>query len=214
MSEYCLLDTSIDRKIVGCYTQTMGVPDGFTFKMYDKPNSMTKLNNKEFPKENPELIWQMEPKAKLTDVVSASNITARGLLCNDKVRDILEKHKLCEHRFYPATLIYQNSVFDYHWFHPIEQDLDIIDFEKSEFAITDYFRDSLNELIIRNMKDFKYKFDNKAKGTIISLTKLIAKVKYDISIFSYILHDDFIISINFKNYLEHHRIKGIKFHSL
>jgi hypothetical protein len=155
MSEYCLLANSLKDKEVGPKLfQTQGLPDGYTVRFFDSPNSMTKLNNKEFPKENPELIWQMEPTSILTDVVRPGNITAKGLLCNNKVREILESHNLCEHRFYPATLIHEGKELKYQWFHPIEQDLDIIDFEKSEFALTDFAFYIKKILKIKNVEDF------------------------------------------------------------
>jgi Immunity protein family (Imm11) len=211
MSEYCLLANSVDRKEIGCFYQTAGLPDGYTVRFYDRPNSMTKLNNDEIPKDNPELIWQMEPKAKLTDVVSAGNISAKGLLCNDRVREILESHKLCEHKFYPATLIHEGKELNYHWFHPIEQDIDIIDFEKSKFALTDYFRDFMNDIEINSKAKLIKEYNERDDDTLITLLDLKLNLHIDFCRFSYIIHNYFIVSDTMKNKLKKSNITGLSF---
>jgi uncharacterized protein DUF1629 len=214
MPEYCLLANSIDGKEIGSeFHQTQGLPDGYTVRFYDRPNSMTKLNNDEFPKDNTELIWQMEPKAILTDVVSASNITAQGLLCNNKVREIFESHKLCEHKFYPATLIHEGKELNYHWFHPIEQDLDIIDFEKSEFALTDYARFAKESIYLNSYSDVSKIREAKPRNRLLSIMKLklIESIVLNVLLFSNNLHDDIIIDKSLKNELRYRRISGIRF---
>jgi uncharacterized protein DUF1629 len=212
MSEYCLLANSIDENVIGKELfQTRGVPTGYTSDIYDRPNSMTNLNNREFPKENPELLFEMEPTAILTDVVRPGNIEAEGLLCNDKVRDILEIHKLCEHKFYPATLIHEGKELNYHWFHPIEQDVDIIDFEKSEFALTDYFRDFINNIEINSEAKLIKDYNELDDESLITVQKLVLLMDTDILIFEYQIHNKIIISNKLKKSFQINRITGLRF---
>lgn len=110
--KYFLVANSTNNQIIGKkYPQCKGMPSkmGLTFKWFEQPNSMTKLTNDEFPNFEPELIFELEEKALLTDVVSPSNILAKGLLVNERVKNIFSHFKLMEHRYYPATLIVEGK---------------------------------------------------------------------------------------------------------
>jgi hypothetical protein len=81
--EYYILKNATTRKQVGHYIQTAGWVDGCNI---NAPNSMANLDSEEFPNFIPDLRFDLEEKAKLTDIVSASNIVAHGFLINEKVK--------------------------------------------------------------------------------------------------------------------------------
>ncbi len=131
--KFYLLENSTRRKEIGYYPQCCCVPDGCNTGMYDKPNSITNLKNSYFPDFEPEIIVQLEKKAKLTDIVSHLNFLCRGLFINEKVKNILEQFNLPDHKFYPGSLIYQDQKLSYFWFHLVKKDLQGINFSESEF---------------------------------------------------------------------------------
>jgi hypothetical protein len=134
--EYYILSNATEEKIIGKkYPQCKGMPSGLglTSKWFEQPNSMTKLTNDEFPNFEPELIFELEEKAILTDVVSPSNISAKGMLVNEKVKNILSNFTLMEHKYYPATLIHKEQKLNYYWLHFVKKDLIGLDLDKSIF---------------------------------------------------------------------------------
>jgi hypothetical protein len=136
MTEYYIASNSTDEKIIGKkYPQCKGIPSQMelTSNWFDQPNSMTNLSNDEFPHFKPELIFELEEKAKLTDIISPSNISAKGFLINEKVKDIFDKFILADHRYYPATLIVNDLKHQYYWLHFVKKDLDNINLNQSIF---------------------------------------------------------------------------------
>ena len=135
--KYFSLSNSTDEKEVGkVWPQCEGVADGYTHEWFDQPNSMTKLNNNEFPSLVPDLVFDLHKKAKLTDVISPSMISAIGLLINEKVKTILEGFNIIEHRYYPAIVREKDISYNYYWMHLVKPDLYGVDFKKSKFEIT------------------------------------------------------------------------------
>ena len=99
--KYYSLSYSTDEKEVGkVWPQCKAIPEGYDHKWLDLPNSMTKLTNDAFPNENPDLVFELDKKAKLTDIISPSNIYAVGLLVNEKAKLILEGFNLITHIFF------------------------------------------------------------------------------------------------------------------
>jgi hypothetical protein len=56
----------------------------------------------------------LKVKSKRTDVFR-DLFSPEGLLVSPKLKLILEKFKLPEHRFYPATIVHKNKEYEYHW---------------------------------------------------------------------------------------------------
>jgi len=171
---YYSLSRSTVKNEIGKYPQCIGVPDEYTFEWYNEPNSMTKLTNMKFPKEAPDLIFQLDNEAKLTDVISYTNIHAIGLLLNEKLKDILEDFIIPEHKFYPATLFTQRQEHQYHWLHIVKNDFNGIDFEKSIFIETDLMNKKIKDLDINSFDDYNKCWDNReSKFHFITTEKLI-----------------------------------------
>ena len=148
--EFYNFKNAVTRKKVGHYVQTKGFVDGYD--MYG-PHSMWKLNDEEFPNFVPDLRFDLEEKAKLTDVVSASNISARGFLINEKVKNIFESCKLPEHRYYDATINVNGEIHKYYWLHLLYNDLSLVDFPNSSFYLTS-IGDNLGSVPVQSVDDY------------------------------------------------------------
>jgi hypothetical protein len=91
------------------------VGEPFTIKNWGKAHSFIEVNGNLVaePKQN-EFHLSMKSKAKRTDVIREF-FTPYGLLVSHKLKLILEKFKLPEHRFYPSTIVHKNKEYEYHW---------------------------------------------------------------------------------------------------
>jgi len=217
--EYYILSNSTDEKIIGKkYPQCKGIPSdmGLTSKWFEQPNSMTKLTNDEFPDFEPELIFELEEKAILTDVVSPSNISAKGFLVNEKVKSILSDFTLMEHKYYPAILIFKGSKLPYYWLHFKENEntfLGGIDFPDSIFKITNLAFMKIDDVKILSYDDFWNKkmalpMKHIRAEKIVLESKLYEK-KIDLFYISYIT-SCFFVSKNMKMEIEMNNITGFE----
>ena len=211
--KYFLLKNATMRKEIGCFPQCEGVPDGYNFGMYDKSNSITNLNNDTFPDFDPEIIVQLDRKAKLTDVVSHTNFHCRGLFVNEKVKSILEQFNLPEHKFFEGILIYQDKKIPYYWFHLVKKDLQGINFAQSEFR-TGFSPNNLDDEIlqINTLEDFNNIIENNPKfvgGAKIILEEEYQKFNLDLIYFPFI-HFYIFISENVANLLIKEKVSGIE----
>lgn len=91
----------------------------------------------EFSNFDSEILFKLEPKAKLTDILSQAAISAYGLLINDKVRQILEGFNIMKHRHYKCLVKDQSGVVHYYyWIHLVEDNTKKIDYSNSIFNWT------------------------------------------------------------------------------
>lgn len=217
--EYYLMSNDTDEKIVGEeYPQCKGIPSkmGLTYKWFDQPNSMTKLTNDDFPDFEPKLIFELEEKAILTDVVSPSNISAKGFLINQKVKDASVQFNLMEHKYYPATLIVQNDKLQYYWVHFKGNEdyfLNNIDFKKSVFYIGNLARWKEADIALNSIEEYKEARKNIGFKTInfekLHLSNSFKKNPKDLFYIDSLLND-FIISDTLRNKLQVLSITGLR----
>ncbi len=218
MTEYYIASNSTDEKIIGKkYPQCKGLPSGMglTFDWFDRPNSMTNLNNDEFPNFEPELFFELEEKAILTDIISPSNVSAKGFLVNQKVKDILSEFNLMEHKYYPATLIVKGDKLKYYWLHFYDNEekyLNGIDYKLSNFFISDLTFRKTDDIIIVSRDDFwKKKMSLPMKHIRVNKLKFtqgIQNENLDLFYVTYI-HSDYWISDRLAKRLLALNIKGI-----
>ncbi len=213
--KYFILSNATDEKEIGkIYPQCKGVPKGYTFDWYDESNSMTKLTNDEFPKEKPALVFELDKKAKLTDAISPNNISARGFLVSEKVKNLLNDFNIQEYKIYPATLFANKQMLNYYWFHPIKNDFVGIDFKNSEFIETNLMRHKVKNVNVDSIEDYNKCRQNKQKKfNLIIAEKLVLKQEYkqlDISLFP-LIHQYLIVSKKFIETLQKNSITGFKY---
>lgn len=165
---YYIVSNSADEKVVGCYPQTSGLFEGYDHAL---PNAMENLTSDEFPDFVPDLRFELDDEAKLTDVVSASNLDfATGLLMNHKAKGIFEKCKIMAHEYFPAIVRTNSGEIPFYWLHMVSPiPSPYIDIPKSVFSeilpnqtkvsrnfsdgneLSQYFDTSINQLIIKEL---------------------------------------------------------------
>lgn len=205
---YYNITTSSERKQIGVYPQCKGMPDGFNYKWFEEPNSMTNLTNDEFPNVAPNLIFELEERAKLTDVISPSNLSAKGILMNEKVKKIIDQFEIAEHNYYPATITHKGITYNYYWLHFVKKDLSGVDFEKSIFYKSEFGFDKGDYLKIDSHQKALKIYDE--EDYFIHLEKLVLNSNQSQIHFFYlpILHNLFA-SENISEALKTNRVTGI-----
>ena len=129
--KYYLLSNSAKKKEVGIYPQTTGLVDGY-IEFAD--NSMVNLNSDEFPNFIPDLRFELDEKAIITDVIRPSNLDyAKGLMMNEKAKRVFEEFNLITHQFYEASIKSSNNQLTYYWLHTLPPTLEIVDFANTTF---------------------------------------------------------------------------------
>jgi hypothetical protein len=218
--KYFFFHNTGDEKIVGdLYPQCKGMPTcmGLTSKWFEQPNSMTKLNNEDFPNFEPELIFELEDNAILTDVVSPSNVSAKGFLINPKVSDIFSHFNLIEHRYYPAIIIVKGKKLPYYWLHFKDNNdffLENIDYEKSIFHVSNLAYMKINDVEINSYQEY-IKFRKSLSMKYISASKLaltdeFKKKEFDLFYFGHMFLNCFI-SLRLVEALKIHNVTGLDF---
>jgi hypothetical protein len=129
--KYYLLSNSAKKTEVGTYPQTTGLVDGYE---EFAENSMVNLNSDEFPNFIPDLRFELEGKAILTDIISPSNLDyAKGLMMNEKAKKLFEQFNLIPHQFYEGSIKVHNNKLIYYWMHTLPPALGIVDFTNTSF---------------------------------------------------------------------------------
>lgn len=85
------------------------------------PYSHRQVKGNTFPKFSPELELEIDKKAKPTNYLERTS-PSFGFLVDKSFKDILEKHNLPAHAFYPIKVYHNNILLDYYWFHFIVDD--------------------------------------------------------------------------------------------
>jgi len=138
--QYFAISTTTEKAIVGpSYPQIQ--TSGGKWHTSD-PDCFYNVFAGEIPEFTPNLHYLvLEPDAIMSDVLSAAMISF-GFILNDKVKKILERHMLPDHRFYPATIQYRDTFYaNYYWFFYVSDVLDHIDLTRTEFFLSDWFSD-------------------------------------------------------------------------
>ncbi|MCB0429294.1 MAG: hypothetical protein H6585_12095 [Flavobacteriales bacterium] len=215
--EYDILTCSTKEEVVGkSYPQCKGMPSGygFTKEWFEKSNSMTKLNNNAFPNAQPELLFELEEDANLTDLLSPSNISARGLLLSQRAKEVFENSTMIEHKFYPASVKFNEKNYKYEWLHLVKGDLFGVDFSASSFQVTNLAFVKINDLKLSSYDEFlKEKSELKMKhirASRLILDKDYAKNSYDLLMFPFI-HSNIFISKRLVNQIETKGLTGFSF---
>ncbi|MFD2823983.1 hypothetical protein ACFS5M_09895 [Lacinutrix iliipiscaria] len=198
-------------KEIGTYPQTRGVPRGYTFKWFDQEDSMTNLENDTFPKVIPDLTFEIDDKGKLTDVISPSNLSARGFLFNEQVRKIFNSFHLPNHKIYNALMKHKSEILNYFWLHPVKSDLIGVDFKKSKFIITNFAFIEQSEIDITSEEDYFKKLSALSFKHIrvkqLVLTEAFQRETYDLFFFPYI-HSYFFISERMAKSIKESKVSG------
>jgi hypothetical protein len=172
------------------------------------------LRADQFPASEPSLEFELEKKAKLTDVVSEAAMGTSGLLISQKLKALLEEFSLMRYKMYPVRLITKKGDETYFWLHLVDPELvRKIDYPNSVFYWTDC---SFREDIIKLNTFNDYAVKKKANGALwdvevekLRLLPAFTSKPYDLFKLSPISTDIFI-SQKLKQALEAHQITGLE----
>jgi|SRR6218665_54158 len=150
-------------------------------------NLTRSINADEFVNLDSELLFQLESKAKLTDVLSQAAIPAYGLLINKKAKDLLERFNLMRHRYYKCLVKDLKGVMhDYYWLHVSDYSiLNKINYAESKFYTIEYgFREG--EISLTSYDDYKIQKERLGKmwGIGGDLIKLTSEFDYNLDLFN------------------------------
>ena len=174
------------------------------------------LSAHSYPKSNPILKFKLESRAKFSDLITPSSITATGLLISQKVKSILDKHNLPDHRYFKATINSSKGtqVETYYWLHIFNpSSLDWIDYNNSVFFYTKYgFREG--SIQFNSFKESRIKKEQLVgKMGTIEIEKIILNSNFDktLDLFNFEYFDHEIhISNRLKKALESENITGLE----
>ncbi len=212
---YYRLRNAVTRKQVGTMFQTNGFIEGYNIH---GPNSRVRLEPDEFPNFVPDLRFGLIEKAKLTDVVHASNMSAKGFLINEKVKKIFDQCLLPEHRYYDASLLdREGNNLPYYWLYLKSNDYQMVDFEKSVFRKTPRV---VKNFLIKNDPIYSVKnFDEYEKVhygstieddyVILDILKIRNTMNYDMLHFYKLSTTDIYISEKLATLLKKEKVTGI-----
>lgn len=129
---YYILKPAVDTSETG---NAYPAADSYDDYDYEAPNSVHKLNFREFPDFEPDIRFKLAKGAKLTDMLSQAAISAHGFLINEKLKDAFERFKIVPHKYYPATVEDHDGNFhQYFWMHLVlEERFELLNFEKTNF---------------------------------------------------------------------------------
>lgn len=170
---YYTIENRTDKEVGSVYPQTGCLSQNLTRSI--------KLD--EFINIDSEILFQLEPKAKLTDVLSQANISVYGLLVNKKLKDLLKKFNLIQHHYYKCLIKdHKGIIHDYYWMHIYDNSIiDKIEYAKSKFYLRESgFREK--DIELNSFEDYKNKMEALGIHYTVSADKLVLSSKFDNSL--------------------------------
>lgn len=182
--KFYIIKNETDKSVGKTSCQTLPLPTNYDSSLLVGDNSMTKMRNDKAPECKPNLIWELDPKSKLTNVISVSNVVSKGFLMDSKTKKIFEEFNLGSHAFYEAQLIYEKKHLEYHWFHPIYFPIEKIDFSNSAFFVSSISYRKIKDIAINDYSDFiQKKKENLGKFIIPSKISLIKECDKELDVY-------------------------------
>lgn len=169
----------------------------------------------EFVSFDQELSFQLQSKAKLTDVLSQASISACGILISERFSDIISNYTLANHRLYRALVTdHKGKYHKYFWLHFVDNELKFsVNYSKSTFYWTrSTFRKGILELDSYEQY-LKLKSENGSLWGVDIDTVVLNRSKYqNLDMISCIPFDIGVyLNETLKENLENEKITGINF---
>lgn len=171
---YYILKPAVGTKETGMEYPAVESYDNYDF---NAPNSVHKLNFREFPDFIPDIRFKLAKGAKLTDMLSQAAISAHGFLINEKLKKAFEQFNVVPHKYYPAKIEDCNGNFyDYFWMHLVwKEGISMINYEESVF-FKRKFSNNLGYIKLSSDEDFWTKKEEMGSRYMIGIECL--KFKY------------------------------------
>jgi hypothetical protein len=177
---YYILKPAVDTEETGHVFPAVESYDGYDF---NAPNSVHKLNFREFPDFTPDIRFKLTKDAKFTDMLSQAAISAHGFLINEKLKNTFEQFNIVPHKYYPARVEdHQGDFHNYFWMHLVWKDRSVIDWSSSKFFYSHY-----DEKITLNLKS-PTDFEDKKKQLGMFTPIQIELLRLNPTNFNMILH--------------------------
>lgn len=157
--EFYILDSSLEPKKSA---QIYGLdPDYISLEVFKQGD----LGYKEFPKEK--VVFSGLHLRKGSVIVDFINemgaFGGLGYLMSEKAKTILENFNLPKHKFYQLPILeFKQKSYRYYYMQILSNSFDysFINFEKSSFLKTDFFKENQREVLFKNDIELKYAFEN------------------------------------------------------
>jgi hypothetical protein len=183
---------------------------------FDDDNGVYVFARISLPQTNPDLRFLLLDKAaKITDVISTVMLSMTGLLISEKVKNLLNKYKLPEHRYYEAYVLDQvnNVEYKYYWLQMVvNYDLRYLDISKSSFVIatTSIIKTPPIPIEIASYEDYREKQSKMSSKQIIKVSRATLNSGCNEDIFKIPgLTNSWIISDVLKESLIKNKITGV-----
>ena len=205
---------SVEPKVIGSkkFPQVRDAKGDFNVQSFNHiGNSLFFLNQINVEPILPELVlWD---SSKATDLISSSfSGTGYGLICSNKLKEIIEKVAHRSIQFFEITLHHKVNIFNYWYLHPFKANNEFIDYKESEIWEEKSFlkvrRREFSDVdsFIGEVKQVKYPYP-------LNIVKYsLKKVLPDFFILTFIEGGiGFFVSENIKNEIESAGCSGIVF---
>lgn len=157
--EFYILDSSLEPKKSA---QIYGLdPDYISLEVFQQGD----LGYNDFPKEK--VVFSGLHLRKGSVIVDFINEMGAygglGYLMSEKAKTILENFNLPKHKFYQLPILeFKQKSYQYYYMQILSNSFDysFINFEKSSFLKTDFFKENQREVLFKNDIELKYAFEN------------------------------------------------------
>ncbi|RDC55868.1 hypothetical protein DU508_16545 [Pedobacter chinensis] len=172
------------------------------------------IQSNSFINADSDLLYKLEPKAKLTNVLSQAEISALGFLIDEKTKGIVKGFDIVPHNYNQATVKDNNGrEYHYSWLHlgTKLEDLQWLDYQNSSFYVKEYgFRKE--DISIKSYQDYEQKSIEVGDMAVILIEKIKIKPQYRINADMFtlpLLTRNIFISQSLKIALDENSITGI-----
>ena len=123
---YYQIKNRTDKEVGGVFPQALSI----------NQELIHSIKSNEFTNFDTELVFALDPNAKLTDVLSEAAILANGILINRKTKDLLDNFNVMQHRYYKCIVTTKGKQHDYYYLHLLDDFTKMVDYSQSVFYWT------------------------------------------------------------------------------
>ncbi len=206
-SEYYILKPAVDTPETGNAYPAVESYDDYDF---NAPDSVHKLNFREFPDFEPNVRFKLAKGAKLTDMLSQAAISAHGFLINEKLKNAFMQFNIVPHKYCPATIEdHQGNFHQYFWMHLAwEEGKKLVDYNNSVF-FKRKFSNNLGYIELSSEEDFWVKKEEMGSRYMIGIESLKLKGQPPYQLMIAPFKTDIVTDTSLKDFLS--SFSGIEF---
>lgn len=209
---YYYLNHSLDKKIVGHYSQS----DTIANYLKDNPSFLNNIFFQRINFEPTTPIAILHKKATVTDLIS--NVNAGGnyhLLMSEKLKNILHKVRTEGLQFFKSRIIKDNITYENYWsLNMYETNNNFIDFQKTTIRYRIYDPNKINDLEFTSVADceaYEKWLSTKNMFDEVTLHKVYIKEGVTEDFFMIKFSVKFVVSERLKKEIEDAGCTGIEF---